>query len=637
MSCATRMMYFGLVLLCLGPTICITAERLTSGIADGDNMAELQSQVPDTAQQLPKTQLKSKEKTGAAGEIKSRQEAEVEQLDLPEDATDRFTVKELRISGNSLISTDELLKTMPLVYNASNKPLHQAELADLYDLRVLHDINSQPDQPHEVSKRTMQGFTEYILSVYHDHGYEGIYVYISAQAVQRGVELQDGILPIEIVEATISEIIITPYNREGEKVEKGILRKSVIEAWSPIKIGQMGNRKKLDDFVNLLSLNPDRYVSAVISRGSEPDTLALGYDVYEADTWHYYIQLDNSGAKERQWAPRMGIINTNITGRDDRITAIYQGALDSIQDNYSVFGSYEFPFFTPWLRLNLYGGHSEFDISGGGGIDFLGRGSFHGGMLRFNVLQNDGWFFDVTSSLSHENSRVTPSLFKTWETDIEMDLWGIGVDLHRSDDTSTTSVTFNRVQSVDASSKADFEDAREGTDPHFDIYTLGAAHSCYFDPNKIQRLSGSFRWITSDKRLAPSKMTTFGGLYSVRGYKEDEIVADGGTLFSAQYEFDLVRHSESKADGETESEEKAEKVWLRKLALLTFADFAWAKTINPVAGEKEIQDLRSIGLGTIVELGDNLHGGIYYGWPLRSTADTRTGHGRWNFSFILRF
>ncbi|MHC4488539.1 MAG: ShlB/FhaC/HecB family hemolysin secretion/activation protein [Planctomycetota bacterium] len=631
----TRMMHISLVLLSLGPIVCIMAEGLTIDNTDAGNIAEVQAQ------------LRRKEKTRAAEEIKSKQEAasrvkagregEVEQLNLLEDTTARFTVKELRISGNTLISTDELLKTMPLVYNTSNKPLHQAEPGDLYDLRVLHEIISQPGQPRKVSRRTMQGLTEYILSVYNAHDYEGIYVYISAQAVQSRAQLQDGLLPIEIVEAKISEIIITPYNREGEKTEKGILRKSVIEGWSPVKIGQMANRKKLDDFTNILSLNPDRYVSAVISRGSEPDSLALGYDVYEANPWHYYIQLDSSGANERQWAPRFGVINTNLTGRDDRITALYQASLDSIKDNYLMYGSYEFPLFTPRLHLNLYGGHSEFDISGGGGLDFLGRGSFYGSALRFNILQNDGWFFDVTSSLSRENSRVTPTLFATLETDIHMDLWGTGVDLHRSNDTSTTSLSFNRIQSIGGSSKADFVKARTDTDPHFNIYTLGAAHSRYFDPNRVQRLNGSLRWITSNRRLTPSKMTAFGGLYSVRGYEEDEIVADGGLLFSAQYEFDLVKYNQSKENRETESEETAKKRWLRKLALLTFIDFARAKAKDPVPGEKGLQELCSIGMGTGMRLGDNFDANIYYGWPLRSTADTRAGHGRWGFSFTRRW
>jgi len=288
MDCPTRMLCF--VLLFLGFFVCGGA------MADGTVPGKTEVQLKQEKKVRVAEAIKAEQEAAA----KAKREAEIEQLKLPEDTSTRFSVRQLHISGNTLVSTDELLKNMPLVYNASDKSMEQADAGDLYDFRVLHLIIQEPGELREVSRRTMQGFTQYILSVYQSHDYAGIYIYIPAQVVKDGMELQDGILPLEVVEGKISEITTTAYNINREKVEKGILRSSLIEAWSPVEVGQVVNKKKLDDFVNQLNLNPDRYVSAVISRGSEPDSLALGYDVYEADPWHYYIQLDNSGAKERQ-------------------------------------------------------------------------------------------------------------------------------------------------------------------------------------------------------------------------------------------------------------------------------------------------------------------------------------------------
>jgi hemolysin activation/secretion protein len=133
-------------------------------------------------------------------------------------------------------------------------------------------------------------------------------------------------------------------------------------------------------------------------------------------------------------------------------------------------------------------------------------------------------------------------------------------------------------------------------------------------------------------------MTTFGGLYSVRGYEEDEIVADGGIIMSAQYEFDLVKHNEAQQEGVTGSEQsKEEKPWLTKLAPLVFVDYGRAKIKSPVVGEEEIQELGSIGAGVVIEIGENFNAGIYYGWPLRATEETDKGDGRFNFSFRYRY
>jgi len=601
----TVMSLFSLVIPCLAQTS-----------AQQERKAELE-------RVLERLRKQTEDKTSLAG------------LTFVEEAGPRFLVKELRISGNTLISTAKLLEKLPLAYI----PVQEDEttVEKVYDFRVLRDIILYPGQEREVSITTIQGFTNFIVSVYQKEGYAGIYVYVPKEAVQ-GTALVDKILPIEILEGKIAKITVERYDFERQDVQKGFLNDSVLESWSPLKEGEAIQKNKLDNFVRLLNLNPDRYVSPVISRSAEPNALNLTYDVYEANPWHWYLQVDNSGTDERQWSPRVGVTNTNLTGIDDRFSAMYQAPWESgIDDNYALFGSYDLPILTPRLRFNFYGGYSEFDVTPQGGpFNFLGRGSFYGGVLSYNVLQLDNWFVDVTGSLSQEDSKVTPALGLA--SDVDMDLWSVGVNVHRSDDILNTSLTLSRVESMGGSSRNDFAAARLDADPDFTIYNFGASHSQYLETNKVNRVSGSFRWITSNERLVPAKMTTFGGFYSVRGYEEDEIVADGGIIMSGQYEFDLVKHSESLENREANSEGAQEnKLWLRKLAPLAFIDFGRAKIKSPVVSERRVRELCSIGVGTIVEIEDNFSAGIYYGWPLRGTDDTDKGDGRLHFSCVYRF
>jgi len=624
--------------LLLGSVACFTAKAtpLEDEAREDEKMEEIREEAAKA-----KREAAQEAKRKALEKAKAKLEEEIAKLDLPEDTSPRLTIKEVHISGNTLISTDKLLKDIPAVYNASDKPLFEAESNYLFDFRVLQDIIAQPGQPQEVSTRTIQGFTQYLLSVYQDKNYGGIYVYVPSEALKEGRKLRDDILPVRVLEAPVSKITTAYYNPENEKVEKGYLRASAVDAWSPVKVGDVANRKELDDFVNLLNLNPDRYVSAVVSRGIEPNSLAIGYNIYEANPWHWFFQIDNSGTKDRQWTPRVGLINTNLLGIDDTFTAMYQAPWESdIDENYSLYGSYDFPLLGPRLRLNLYSGYSEFDISGGGGIDFLGRGSFYGGILRYNVLQTGGWFFDVKGSLEHTRSKVTPSLFPEWlGTDIKFWLWGGGLDLHRSDDMSNSSLTFDRFESLGGESTGDeFVLARTNAESDFTIYTASAAHSQYLDPNKVGRLSGSFRWIGSDERLVPAKMTAFGGMYTVRGYDEYEYVADGGILASVQYEFDLVKYEESmQTPEEREMGGEAAKPFVRKLAPLVFFDYGRADIKNALTSEKEHEEFMSVGVGTILELGDNFSGAVYYGYPLEATDSTSRGKGRLNVGLMLRF
>jgi hemolysin activation/secretion protein len=562
-----------------------------------------------------------------------------EDLNLPPDNTTRLVVRELRISGNTLISTSELLEYMPAVYNASGEPLSRADSQYLYDLRPIQELVASPGQPREVSLRTIQGLTQYILSVYQKNDYSGIYVYVPEGAIKNGFELVDGILPINILEAPVSEVRIKYYDAERNEVEKGYLRRSALEEWSPVERDKVASQKQLDYLVNLLNLNPDRHVSAVVSRGAEPNTLALQYDVYETNPWHFFIQADNSGTEEREWAPRAGVINTNLLGIDDRFTALVQAALDSLDENYSVFGSYDFPVMGPRLRLNLYGGYSEFDIAPEAGLfNFLGSGSFYGAILRYNLYQEQNWFFDITGSVSEEESEIDSELFpQVFSSDVTMRLWGVGADIHHRDDVSNTSLTFNRVQSFGGSNQdafwdpATFTGARMNAERDFAIYTVAASHNQYMDPNKVQQFRGGFRWIVPTERLVPAKMTSFGGMYSVRGYDEYEIVADGGMLASVQYEYDLVKDNQAVKAVRIGDQE------LRRLAPLAFFDYGRAKIEDPVLGEKSSQTLYSAGVGLALEVGKNFSGAMYYGVALKSTEETDSGNGQFNASVMLRW
>jgi len=647
-----RIMYVGLVIVFAG-SIGIVARAQSAGgrltAEPSDIEVKLEEKAREAEQMKDKREAEAKVRREEVASAKARREAaekgkrwtEIEQLNLPEDTTARFVVKRLELGGNTLISTDKLLEDMPLVYNASDKPLDKAEGTYLYDLRSLHEVIQEPGEPRRVSIRTVQGFTQYVISAYQQQNYAGVYVYVPAEAVAEELKLEDGLLPIEVIEAVVSEVAITPYSLDQVKVEESLLAESVIREWSPVKTGEVANQKELDDFINLLNLNPDRYISARVSKGAEPKSINVGYDIYEASPWHWYAQVDNAGSKQRRWSPRFGLLNTNLTGRDDRLTAVYQFPIDEADENYSMYGSYEFPVFTPRLRLNVYAGYSEFDIDpeGASGFNFFGNGWFYGGLLRYNVHQQDGWFFDVTTSLSQEKSRITSSLFNSvLGSEVRMNLWGLGVNIHKSDDMSNTSLAFNRIHSVGGSGDTAFDQARPGADSTFNIYTISAAHQRYLDADKIQRVSGSLRWVQPNERLVPARMSVYGGLYSVRGYKENEVVADGGTLLSVQYEYDLVKYYEAEESLKTDEDgAPVEKPFLRRLAPLAFFDMARAKVKHPAVGEKETEELCSVGVGAAVTLGDHFDAGIYYGFPMRSTDDTRRGHGRWNFNLMMRW
>lgn len=613
-----------------------------------EKLAGLDSNTPPDELQTQKKQIEAQYREQLAKiDMKVRLTTAKQQLahiTLPQDTSAHLKLREIRFTGNTLISTAQILQNMPVVFNASSKPLFRADSEYLYDFTPLYETILSPGTSREVSARTIQGLTQYVLSVYQRNNYAGIYVYVPTEALKGG-KLADGVLPVEIIESRVTDVEVTQYDVNQAEVNRGYLDPNAVLSWSPVKEGQVANRKKLDDYVNLLNLNPDRYASAVVSKGSEPKSLAVDYDIYEANPWHWFLQVDNSGTDERQWSPRVGVINTNLLGIDDSFVAMYQVSPESdIEDNYSLFGSYDFPLCGPKLRLNIYGGYSEFDVSSQAtGIDFLGGGKFIGAKLRYNVFQTGGWFVDFIGSYSHEESKISPSFpFSSLSSDVKMDLWGWGVEAHRKDDMSNSELGINEQRSINGlgSDDAEFALARPGApiDNDFSILTMWGSHSRMLDPNKVTRISGTIRWIIPSERLVPAKMTSFGGMYSVRGYKEYDEIADGGLLASVQYEFDLVRYQKTQ-DNEQVEEQPEEKnpLAIKKLAPVAFFDFGRTRIEHPTSSEKGHRTLASIGPGLLVEVGDNFSGNIYYGIPLKGTDDTDRGEGRVNVGLMMRW
>ncbi|MGA2071675.1 MAG: ShlB/FhaC/HecB family hemolysin secretion/activation protein [Sedimentisphaerales bacterium] len=613
------------------------------------------------AAQKPEEQFKEQRQADAKKQEAETTKAEnqdvkgrLANINLPEDTTPILKVKEIRFVGNTLVSTSQLVAGMPAIFNASDMPVTKAESKYLYNLSPVKEVLSTPGRTRDISARTIQGLTQYVLSVYQRKNYGGIYVYVPAESLKGGTKLQDDILQVTILEASVSAVGAKYYDVNQAVVEKGQLDANALLGWSPAKSGKVLNRKQLDDYINLLNENPDRYVSATVSQGTEPNTLAVNYGVYEANPWHFFFQVDNSGVKGREWNPKIGAVNTNLLGRDDSFFAMYQVPWDSEwQENYSLFGSYDFPLTGPELRLNIYGGYSAFNLATqDSDLDFLGGGKFIGANLRYTVLQHRGWFFDIIGSVSEEESDETP-FFASHDipeatSTVRMTLVGGAIDIHKRDDTSNSSLGYKFTINTGGSDSEEFDKSRPpvppagpGADKYFTIHTFSAAHTRNLDPNKVTQLSATARWIVTDDRLPPAKMTPFGGMYSVRGYKEYETIADGGFLGSVQYEFDLVRYEKtngaSKQEAEDADKSKTKKFGLKKLAPLAFFDFGRTDMTDHSDAEKAHETFMSLGPGVLAELGDNFSAGLYWGIALRDTEFTNAGDSRVNVTFMARW
>ena len=172
----TVTLFLFLMLPCLAKTSSQQEEKKT----------ELEEQVSEELR-------KQTEDETSSAELKFVDEADPR---LYKEADPRFKVEEIRISGNTLISTAKLLTQIeqedwnyfdyeidPLTGKPKKDPNGVKIVKGIYNFRVLRDIFENPGKGYEVSITAIQGFTNSILSVYRNEGYAGIYVYVPKNAV----------------------------------------------------------------------------------------------------------------------------------------------------------------------------------------------------------------------------------------------------------------------------------------------------------------------------------------------------------------------------------------------------------------------------------------------------------------------
>jgi len=123
----------------------------------------------------------------------------------------------------------ELIEGMPVIFNASNKPLDKADSEFLYDFTVLRRYHG-PSGNRERYRPHNRGIYTIRAVGLPGENYGGIYVYVPAE-VLKGNKLTDEILTVEVIEAKVSSVVLKYYDANQEP-RKGYLDANTLLGWS---------------------------------------------------------------------------------------------------------------------------------------------------------------------------------------------------------------------------------------------------------------------------------------------------------------------------------------------------------------------------------------------------------------------
>ncbi|MEH2323122.1 MAG: ShlB/FhaC/HecB family hemolysin secretion/activation protein [Nostoc sp.] len=483
---------------------------------------------------------------------------------FPDVIRETFTVNRFEVLGGTVFSHQQIDK---LLEEFTNRPI---TLDDLYLAR------------------------QKITDLYISKGYIRCGAYIPPQKIRSGVA------KIQIVETNLRDIEIVGTQRLNKSY---ILRRIAAGNNGPL------NEQRLLRSLQLLKLNPlIQNLSADLRHGNVPNEIKLVVEVVEAKTFSTQVILDNARSPSiGSFQRRIQVSEANLLGLGDSLSVGYSNTDAS---NF-FYGSYTLPL-SPnngTLSFNYGTGNSSviehpFDI-----LNIKSASRYYELTFRFPIVQTPTQEFALGLTASRRESEANyaplgeqvpfPQLgandqgktrvsalrfFQEWTTrgSIQVlalrDQFNLGLD------------AFNATVNQDA------------PDSRFFSWLLQAQWLRLLAPDTLLLLGLNAQLAT--RSLVPLEQFSLGGIESVRGYRQDLLLADNGAFASADVQVPVFRIP--KING--------------ILQLIPFTDFGvvWNNSVSKTANTNSPDTLADVGVGLRWSQGASFTARLDYSIPLVS-------------------
>ena len=471
--------------------------------------------------------------------------------------TDKIIIWKFEVLGNTVFSQEELDKVLKLY------TLRPISFTELLEAQVA------------------------LTNLYVENGYITSGAFIPPQ------DIENRVVKIQAVEGRVENIEITGLKR---------LNANYVRSRLELATGTPVNQEKLLEALQLLRLDPlIANLSAELSAGIHPASSILEVNVQEADAFSGQISFDNYrvpsvGSNRRQ----AEITHNNLLGFGDRINIAYVNTdgSDALSDL-----SYTVP-------INPYNGtislvHNRTDSE---------------------IIEEPFDELDIESQSRHYEIAYRQPVYQTPNQDIavgiaftrddsETSLLGRGYPLSRgASDDGELSISALRLfqEYVDRRESQVFAfrsqfsigiDAFDATindrDKPDSKFFAWRGQAQYFkllaeDTSLLIKADLQF----ADRALVALEQFSLGGVFNVRGYRQDALLADNGFSASAEIRTPILRIPE----------------WQTTLQVVPFVDFGTVWSSDDV--EFEENTLVSIGAGLRLQVSDFFAARLDWGIPL---------------------
>ncbi len=477
-----------------------------------------------------------------------------------------FIVNEFRFVGNTVIDELELAKA------------------------------AEPFTNREVYPEELEELRHKITVLYLDKGY------INSGAVIRDQNIENGVIKIDIIEGSLTEINIEGNNR---------LRSDYISKRIMLGAGPPLNVNELQDKIKILTSNANiRRINAELKPGATPGKSYLDIKVDENHPQTLTFNLNNHRTPS-VGAERLFLTTSyqNVTGISDQFDLTYGITKGDFEDfDLANLDDIEISYTVP---LN------SFDTT----LELAFRRS------DFSVIEEP--FADLNIESESENFSVTINhpVLKSYHEELILSL---SAELRQSktfllgrpfsfsvgtDDGRSRVAVFHLIQHWVKRSLSNVIAARSSFNFGIDAFHATKAGNTTRD-GKFMSWLGQFQYVQrlgstanqlifkstvqwTDDELLSLEQFSLGGSGSIRGYRENQLVRDKALVTSIELRFPILFDRRGK----------------EILQLAPFLDYG--RATNNGSGTHEFNNLTSAGLGILFTPFEQLNCQLYWGYPFR--------------------
>lgn len=364
------------------------------------------------------------------------------------------------------------------------------------------------------------------------------------------------------------------------------------------------------DIVGLNQL-PDRQVTPALRAGVEPGTVDIDLAVKDHLPLHGTLELNNRYSADTTELRLNGAISyANLWQLGHTLGFSFQVSPEELTE-VKVFSGYYLVRFArvPWFSLLVSGTKQDSNVNTLGGIGVVGNGEIIGARGIFTLPMGKNFYHSVTFGVDYKHFNqdvtLTDAALRTPVTYYPLSVSYGATWAGTNNTTELNGAVVYHARGL-GSDEAEFDYNRFKAGGSFFYFRGDLAHTR--DLARGYQLLAKLQGQAADQPLLNSEQFSGGGLATVRGYLESEVLGDNAVLASAELRSpSLLSGNKDKGN---------------ELRFYLFAEGGAATLNEPLPEQESFFGLASVGAGARLRLWRHLSGSLDLGLPLISQIQT---------------